>query len=577
LGATLAFSTAASAAIPPAEVDTEDQRYSGDNRYATAAAVAAELNGGCEDYVVVNGSNWPDGLAASVLGEPILLVEADSIPADTAAFISAVEAGDAPFEAVDDVCDITIIGGTSAVSNSVSGELSILQNAVNPTDSVLRIGGANRYETALAVAEFFLDGSTPTDLILATGQNYPDALSAGVLAQELDAPILLNDGGSLRADVKALIGDMGLGGTVHIIGGESAVPASIASELLSMGVTVNRLGGADRAATAAAVAAYLAVEQGYGDGSIMLVNGNGFADALAAAPLAHDLGAVMLLTNATSIPAATAGYHVATCAFVSDIYAVGGTAVIADAIIEAAAGAATCVPIDITSATLAVSDLKSQVCDVDQTGGGAVWGVSYPAPTLTAVPGSAASGLAPTVDDVTITAGDPAVGPTASVTGGGVLEVTLGTADLAVSQASFISIWNSLPAAAALFTPAGSSDGLNPPADASTAVIDVACSTPTVDAVFTVTFNKPVGDNTTFGTTPLASDFGFAAITSMTPNQGAAAADGTTVFTFTWNDADAATAGGEGILGATFTLGVGSVDDVNTTPNAEITVPITAG
>ena len=68
---------------------------------------------------------------------------------------------------------VTIVGGTSVVSSAVLEELADIAGTI-PT----RLAGANRYETALAVAE--ANGNSGT-VILATGENFPDALAAGPL------------------------------------------------------------------------------------------------------------------------------------------------------------------------------------------------------------------------------------------------------------------------------------------------------------------------------------------------------------------------------------------------------------
>jgi hypothetical protein len=91
------------------------------------------------DVVVVNGKNFPDALAAgpfaASLGAPILLVEPTRIPASTMTYLQ---------ETV--IARIFIIGGEGAVS---SGVASLLAGQANQT---IRISGADRYETAVAVA-----------------------------------------------------------------------------------------------------------------------------------------------------------------------------------------------------------------------------------------------------------------------------------------------------------------------------------------------------------------------------------------------------------------------------------------
>ena len=55
--------------------------------------------------------------------------------------------------------------------------------------TVTRLGGDNRYQT---MAKIVSTGFTTSDsVVVATGQNFPDALSASALAGALDCPVVL--------------------------------------------------------------------------------------------------------------------------------------------------------------------------------------------------------------------------------------------------------------------------------------------------------------------------------------------------------------------------------------------------
>ena len=133
-----------------------------------------------------------------------------------------------------------------------------------------------------------------------------------------------------------------------------------------MGIKVDRIAGDNRAETATAINTVLASAMGWEmDHSVVLVNQNGFADALTAGPFAT-LDAVrgtLQLVNVDSIPASTAGFHVANCAELGEdtgvdidvdpdtegdepifgtVFAVGGAAVVSDAVLDGAAAATKC-------------------------------------------------------------------------------------------------------------------------------------------------------------------------------------------------------------------------------------------
>jgi putative cell wall-binding protein len=184
-----------------------------------------------------------------------------------------------------------------------------------------RIAGANRWATAVEVSK---KGWTSADVVvLANGQNYPDALAGVSLAHKLGGPVLLTEAGSLVAATKAEIQRLGASKVV-ILGGTGVISAAVAAELEGLGLTVERISGADRFATAAAVAAKVAPG---GAGTVVLAYGRGYADALAAASYAAINGYPILLTEKDSLPAATAKAIEDLGA--SKVLVVGGTGVIA--------------------------------------------------------------------------------------------------------------------------------------------------------------------------------------------------------------------------------------------------------
>jgi putative cell wall-binding protein len=459
------------AAAPPVlaetDVETETFRVAGDNRYATAAAIALDDRwpNSTQTLVVVNGENFPDGLTAAGLqqignnGVPVLLVRADSIPPETAAAITELETtrSCAP---CDGVAEIIVVGGTSVVSSAVLEAL----DALNGDQGVRRLAGADRYETAVEVAKFVND--EPCDVILATGENFPDALAAGPLSgwlgggdcgdAEYGSPILLNRGAALLPDVKGYLATMTGSGkvgapTVHIIGGTGAVPQSVEDEIRSMGLNVNRLGGATRDETAVAIADFLRSKAG--NGGAVLVNRNGFADALAAGPFAGYLSRVILLTNVNSIPDATAARHQEDCDLLDEVNAIGGVAVVSDDVLTGAAAAAQCLPVAYTAtlATLATTQIVFELLD-DVDDGNVSSGAGL---TFTGVPGSAADGAFGRSWEIAVR--DSGGAPTGSVVDASGPSVTLsikGFSETGISQADLVALWNGDPATSALFTAA---------------------------------------------------------------------------------------------------------------------------
>ncbi|MFK8026332.1 MAG: cell wall-binding repeat-containing protein [Ilumatobacter sp.] len=541
-GSTLAL-TGTAVAGPGADAPTAE-RLSGDDRYATAAAVAGELDADTANgnaVVIVNGLDFPDGLSATSLVngvgpvEVILLTEAGGLPQATIDALAALDDENGDGTGTDGISAIVVVGGETVVSSAVFEDLAEYA-------ATSRIEGANRYETAIAVAE--VAGGTAATIT--TGMNFPDALAAGPLASVADAPLLLNDGDALRTDVREYLVDNSVT-DVYIVGGEAVVPASVETELTgALGITVTRLAGDNRSETAVAIADELeVVSAGFNEG-VTAVNGMGFADALAAGPLAVFNEDAILLVNDSSIPAATATYHVDNCTTIEDIFAIGGTSVISDDVVTGAVGAATCETPVLESATIATADLTQRTILVGEgtvttAGPERVDG----APTLTAVVGSAADGTGANPWGITFVADADPANQGAEVDA--VLQTIEYTDNFAsLTRGAFVTNWNASDAGA-LFV-ADASTGAEdfdavPDAVVADTTVDVEVLG-TVDITVTITFTNNVDDGA--GNTLAATDVfanqnpGDATVSldaadaTVTPDP--IPADGTNVFVQTYTD-----------------------------------------
>lgn len=198
----------------------------------------------------------------------------------------------------------------------IQGTVSYALNweVVAPPISMKRVAGKNRYETALAISkEAFADGSSP-NVILAQGAGYADALAASALAGSYDCPILLTPPTSLANGVIEEIDRLRGGATanVMIVGGPKSVSDGIAGTLTAHGgIVVKRIKGNDRYGTAIEIGKEVrrheTADLGHSwTGEAFVTRGNGYADALAAAPIAFARKMPVVLVAKTSIPGATA-------------------------------------------------------------------------------------------------------------------------------------------------------------------------------------------------------------------------------------------------------------------------------
>ncbi|UNK69660.1 cell wall-binding repeat-containing protein [Microbacterium sp. H1-D42] len=272
-------------------VDATVTRAAGADRYATAAAIsrAAFPKTGPRTVYIASGTSFADALSAGPVvaktGSSLLLTGATALPAATKAELLRLRPA-----------KVVVVGGTGVVSNGVLSQL----RALGP--SVTRIGGADRYATSRAVIASAYGGGAGQRVLIATGRDFPDALSAVPAAQTLSAPVLLVDGKSRKADAATLAALKRLGTKrVTVLGGAGAVSTGVASSF-GKGIAVDRVSGIDRYATSIAVSRLAApgtAPHAY------IAFGGAFPDALAAASLQKTAPGPLYLSSAECMPVAT--------------------------------------------------------------------------------------------------------------------------------------------------------------------------------------------------------------------------------------------------------------------------------
>jgi hypothetical protein len=265
----------------------------GPDRYQTAVEASKKF-ASAATVVVATGELFPDALGGAALagasGGPLLLTRKAGVPAEVLNEITRLGA-----------TKIYVLGSTAAVSAAAFNQLD-----ARIAGTPVRIGGANRYETASLIAAetiTLLGSGYQGGAFLATGMNFPDALAAGPIAAATGMPIILSNasgGFSVPAAVTK----------VQILGSTSVVPASAVTALGAK--YEGRLFGANRYATARAVAEYGVNSKGMVWNGVGLATGENFPDALCAGPLLGDNNTVLLLTTTASLssdPSAALAAH----------------------------------------------------------------------------------------------------------------------------------------------------------------------------------------------------------------------------------------------------------------------------
>ncbi|MCT8978544.1 cell wall-binding repeat-containing protein [Clostridium sp. CX1] len=185
---------------------------------------------------------------------------------------------------------------TKAMSSAMV--MSLILTAALPTTlvraasgEVTRVGEADSYATAARVAT--LNWSNPKDVVLVCGEGYADAVSATVLAKQLDAPILLTTASSLSKSAKDAL-DTLKPENIYVIGGNASVSKIVRDGLKDSKYNLVELSGKDRYETNIAVAKQL-VKLGVSADNVILVSGEGFSDTLSVTSVAAAKNQILLL------------------------------------------------------------------------------------------------------------------------------------------------------------------------------------------------------------------------------------------------------------------------------------------
>ncbi|MFL0459537.1 cell wall-binding repeat-containing protein [Kytococcus sedentarius] len=204
-----------------------------------------------------------------------------------------------------------------------------------PGNELIRIAGKDRYATAAEVAKQYGQADT---VYIASGQGYADAMSstsaaAGQVGAKsmpdngADSPVLLTRADRVPEVTKQALADLGAEKVV-IVGGTAAVSTDVAAELEATGVTVERIGGANRYETSANVATEFAP----GIETLYVASGDdsAYADALAGSALAGDQDVPVLLTRPDRVLATT--QEAIDTLQPQRIVVLGGSAAVSDAV-----------------------------------------------------------------------------------------------------------------------------------------------------------------------------------------------------------------------------------------------------
>jgi N-acetylmuramoyl-L-alanine amidase len=310
--ATLVVSTAV---VPTTGVKAAStERLAGSDRYETAVEVSEE-GWTSSDYVVLaNGESYADALCAVPLAKakdaPILLTETNSLNSETLAEMKRLNAK-----------HVIIVGGDGVVTEGV-------QNAIKSqvTSDVERYGGADRFETSVKIAKAL---GSPSEVFVANGLNFPDALSAAPIAAIEGDPIILTRSTELPQVSADYIESNSNITKSYVVGGSGVISDSILNKLPNP----ERLGGADRYETNEAIVE--AFESSLNFNKVFVARGDEFSDSLTGAALAaKEKSALVITATSGSVSPYTKELFEDLVDSGVTIEALGGSAVLPDSIIS---------------------------------------------------------------------------------------------------------------------------------------------------------------------------------------------------------------------------------------------------
>ena len=264
---------------------TRFHRVYGADRYITSSLVDDDPT---STAYVVSGVDFPDGLTAGavagMVGGNVYLTQRGVLP-------------EAVRQRIVYASKIVVVGGEASVGADV---MTWLQQ--NTRASLSRVSGPDRFDTAAALSA--ASYATPPagtegvqNVVVATGEDYPDALAGSAAAAHVDSPLLLVRKDTVPASVVAELQRL-RPRAITVVGGTSRVDDAVLTQLRTFtSGPVTRVAGTDRYDTANRVSAAFFTKAQY----VTIASGETFADALAAGASAGRGGGPLLLTASACV------------------------------------------------------------------------------------------------------------------------------------------------------------------------------------------------------------------------------------------------------------------------------------
>ena len=265
--AALAVACMIPASVSSANVENVS-RIAGEDRIATSIEISKKMFNESDNVVLASGFNFADALSAGQLAAALnapLILSKDQLDIRTSDEIAKLKPK-----------NMYIVGGENALSSNIEESVKSVVNDIN----------VERYETSVKVMEKTKEFVDAEYLLIASGKNFPDALSATSFMADHKALMVLSDGNSYpKSNLKEIA-----------IGGVNQLPLN--------GFTGERIAGNDRYQTALAIAK----RSFESNENAILANSKVFADSLSAVSVAKNYKAPIILTDNENLTQSTKSY-----------------------------------------------------------------------------------------------------------------------------------------------------------------------------------------------------------------------------------------------------------------------------
>jgi len=294
---------------PDSSSQIQSTRLAGQDRYETAADISKSWWNTSYYVVIASGDSFADALCGAPLATkynaPILLSSKDSLDEQTKSQLASLSAK-----------KVFIIGGVGVISSNVE------QAIKNMGIDVTRIAGNDRYETSLKVAQTM---GKFNQAVIATGDDFPDALSIAPIAAMKGIPIILTPKDSLPNGLKDYLTNTVQ--STYVLGGVGVVSDNVFNQLPDP----TRLSGVDRYETNLNIIKQFSNELDFEN--CYLATGEDFPDALAGSALAAlTTSPIILVSN--PVEQSTIDFINSKTGSIKKIIIFGGTDAVPESILE---------------------------------------------------------------------------------------------------------------------------------------------------------------------------------------------------------------------------------------------------